>query len=160
EKNTASQSTFLQGKAVYMTYCSSCHGRDRNGDEPLFPSLVGLSQKMTKEQALAKIRDGSGRMPAFKSLLNGKEEAIVAFLFDVTGKRGSQTDADIFEIQTNNRSQNKVVGEDADTTSVYLNLTPYGHFNDIDGHPAIKPPWGTLNAINLNTGEYAWQIPV
>ncbi len=23
----------------------------------------------------------------------------------------------------------------------------------------MKPPWGTLNAINLNTGQYAWKIP-
>ena len=31
---------------------------------------------------------------------------------------------------------------------------------DPDGYPAIAPPWGTLNAINLNTGEYAWKIPL
>ena len=29
-----------------------------------------------------------------------------------------------------------------------------------EGYPAIAPPWGTLNAINLNTGEYAWKIPL
>jgi outer membrane protein assembly factor BamB len=36
----------------------------------------------------------------------------------------------------------------------------YRRFLDSDGYPAIKPPWGTLNAINLNTGEYAWKIPL
>ena len=35
----------------------------------------------------------------------------------------------------------------------------YNKFLDPDGYPAVKPPWGTLNAINLNTGEYAWKIP-
>ena len=35
----------------------------------------------------------------------------------------------------------------------------YNKFLDPDGYPAIAPPWGTLNAINLNTGEYAWKIP-
>ncbi len=37
-------------------------------------------------------------------------------------------------------------------------MTAYAEFVDRDGHPAIKPPWGTLNAINLNTGEYEWKI--
>jgi quinoprotein glucose dehydrogenase len=35
----------------------------------------------------------------------------------------------------------------------------YTRFYDPDGYPAVVPPWGTLNAINLNTGEYAWKIP-
>ena len=39
-------------------------------------------------------------------------------------------------------------------------MTAYGYFNDPTGHPAIKPPWGTLSAINLNTGELAWKIPL
>src|SRR5207244_2784997 len=37
-------------------------------------------------------------------------------------------------------------------------LTGYRRFLDPDGYPAIAPPWGTLNAINLNTGEYVWKI--
>ena len=35
----------------------------------------------------------------------------------------------------------------------------YNKFLDPDGYPAIEPPWGTLNAINLDTGEIAWKIP-
>ena len=38
-------------------------------------------------------------------------------------------------------------------------LTGYNRFLDPDGYPATAPPWGTLNAINLNTGEYLWKIP-
>jgi quinoprotein glucose dehydrogenase len=42
---------------------------------------------------------------------------------------------------------------------------PYGHtgyiqIRDHEGYPGIKPPWGVLNAINLNTGEFAWQVPL
>ena len=61
------------------------------------------------------------------------------------------------EMQNNKLS---IRESDADTTSVYLDITPFSHFRDIDGHPAIKPPWGELNAINLNTGEYVWTIPI
>ena len=39
-------------------------------------------------------------------------------------------------------------------------FTGYNRFLDPDGYPATAPPWGTLNAINLNTGEYAWKIPL
>src|SRR6185369_14718151 len=39
-------------------------------------------------------------------------------------------------------------------------FTGYHKFLDPDGYPAIAPPWGTLSAINLNTGEYAWKIPL
>ena len=39
-------------------------------------------------------------------------------------------------------------------------FTGYRKFLDPDGYPATAPPWGTLNAINLNTGEYAWKIPL
>jgi quinoprotein glucose dehydrogenase len=36
----------------------------------------------------------------------------------------------------------------------------YERWKDPDGYPAIKPPWGTLSAIDLNTGEYRWRIPL
>lgn len=38
--------------------------------------------------------------------------------------------------------------------------TGYNKFLTREGYPAIKPPWGTLSAINLNTGDFVWQIPL
>jgi quinoprotein glucose dehydrogenase len=40
------------------------------------------------------------------------------------------------------------------------NFTGYNKWHDPEGYPAVAPPWGTLNAINLNTGDYAWKIPL
>ncbi len=39
-------------------------------------------------------------------------------------------------------------------------MTGYNKFLTQEGYPGIKPPWGTLNAIDLNTGKRVWQIPL
>ena len=36
----------------------------------------------------------------------------------------------------------------------------YNYLLDHEGYPGIKPPWGLLTAIDLNTGEFAWQVPL
>jgi len=38
--------------------------------------------------------------------------------------------------------------------------TGYHKLLDQDGYPAVKPPWGTLNAIDLSKGEIVWQVPL
>lgn len=146
EKEAADQTVFAQGKSIYMTYCVACHGKDKNGDEPNYPSLVGLKNRMTREAALDKIKKGGGKMPAFASVVKGKEKGIIAFLYE-----REQNSSKVTKMET---------GQTKAGADKYLNLTAYGHFRDPDGNPALRPPWGTLNAINLSTGDYEWQIPL
>lgn len=160
ENRKAVKSIFNQGKSLYMKYCATCHGRDRNGVEPIHPPLLNLKTKLSKEIALQKIKSGSGRMPSFSAILQGKEEALIAFLFDEQNARPSQGEADLFEIHNNRLSVKEIEKEFMDTADMYLNMTPFSHWNDPNGHPAIKPPWGMLNAINLNTGDFEWRIPI
>ena len=160
DNNSSPLSTYNQGKALYLRYCASCHGKDRNGDEPVNPSLRNLKDKLSREVALGKIMNGSGRMPSFSTILQGKEEAILAFLFETRDTRPSRAEADLFEIHSNQMSIKDIEKVKPDTAPLYLNMTPFSHWYDPNGKPAIKPPWGTLSAINLNTGEYEWQIPV
>jgi quinoprotein glucose dehydrogenase len=144
ELETKNQSIFQQGKSVYMTYCVSCHGQDKNGDEPNYPSLIGLKNRMTREAALDKIKKGGGKMPAFASVVKGKEKGMIAFLYE-----REQNALQATKMET---------GQTKAGADKYLNLTAYGHFRDPNGNPALRPPWGTLNAVNLSTGEYEWQI--
>jgi quinoprotein glucose dehydrogenase len=159
-KSSVTQYTVAQGQAVYMSYCSSCHGRDKNGDEPNNPSLMGIQSRMTQGDALKKILQGSGRMPGFAALIKGKEEALMGYLYESKTKL-SRTDSYLKEIMENKLSTTRnPEAEEADTSSIYLDVTAYGHFRDPEGRPALKPPWGELNAIDLNTGEYAWKVRI
>ena len=148
------------GKKIYTTYCASCHKGDRKGDEPIYPSLVDLKKRMSEAEALNKIKSGGGKMPPFASILNGHEDGIIDFLFEKTDHSLLQNERDLSEIRNNRLSNIEVKKEKADTATNYLNVTAYAQLEDSEGRPAIKPPWGTLNAINLNTGEYEWTIPV
>lgn len=146
EKEAKDQTVFEQGRTIYMTYCVACHGKDKNGDEPTYPSLIGLKNRMTREAALDKIKKGGGKMPAFASVIKGKEKGILAFLFE--------------RPQDSNKVTKMETGQTKPGADKYLNLTAYGHFRDPNGNPALRPPWGTLSAINLTTGDYEWQVLV
>jgi quinoprotein glucose dehydrogenase len=150
------------GKKIYTAYCASCHKADRTGDEPLYPSLVDLKKRMPETDALNKIRSGGGKMPPFAAIIKGHEEAIIHYLYEKTDKSLLRNERDLSEIRSNRSSNIEVKKETEinDTATTYLNVLAYALVKDPEGRPAIKPPWGTLNAINLNTGEYEWTIPV
>lgn len=142
------------GKSVYTTYCAACHKADRSGEEPLYPSLKELKKRMTEEQALKKIQKGGGKMPPFESIIKGNEKALINFLFD----KRSREDADLEEMMSNQGAtpDKKTTAEDL---PVYLNTAAYALLKDDSGRPFVKPPYATLNAIDLNSGEYLFRVP-
>jgi quinoprotein glucose dehydrogenase len=125
-------------KALYMSQCSVCHGDKMTGSPPAMPSLVGVGDRLSPQQIGETIRNGKGRMPAFTNFDDGQFYALIDFL--VSGN-----------------SKELPSSEPAPHESKYR-FTGYHRFLDPEGYPAIAPPWGTLNAINLNTGEYLWKI--
>ena len=130
----------LSGKGIYQSQCTICHRDDMKGSPPLFPSLVGVSDRMTQEQIADRIRKGAGRMPGFPNLSADEVNALVKFVSEGENKELSSS-------------------QPAPPLMRYR-FSGYTRFHDLDGYPAVAPPWGTLNAINLNTGEYAWTIPL
>jgi quinoprotein glucose dehydrogenase len=134
---------FERGRVTYMKHCSSCHGAEKKGMPPTFPSLLNF--KKSEKEILAKIRQGGGAMPGYKGVLTANEErAIMAFLYD-------RKDSGIDVPQATGNAK---------TAVKYANITGYSTWSDPSGNPAIKAPWATLNALNLSTGEYEWQIPL
>jgi quinoprotein glucose dehydrogenase len=125
-------------KAAYLSQCGVCHGDKMAGSPPAIPSLIGIVDKMTSDQINATIKNGKGRMPGFPNLSPGQLAALVDFLANGESKELS--------------------GVGPELLAMKYRFTGYRRFLDPDGYPAIAPPWGTLNAINLNTGEYLWKI--
>lgn len=136
----AKASAATSGRRLYIQNCAGCHRDDLGGSPPEFPSLKSLGAKMD-DGALDKVlRAGVGRMPGFAHLGVSSLTALKAFLLKGEEKELIVTPA-------------SSVYEQAFTTD------GYNKFLDPDGYPAIAPPWGTLNAISLDTGNYAWKIP-
>jgi len=88
--------------------------------------------------------------------------AIALFLLSGNNRKLFQQESDLLEIRQNRSAMAAVRPKDntADTASVYLNVLAYAPFKGSGNYPAIRPPWGVLNAIDLSTGEYVWKIPV
>jgi quinoprotein glucose dehydrogenase len=125
-------------QSTYMTQCGMCHGETMAGSPPTFPSLQGIGTKLSETQIALTIRNGKGRMPGFPNLEDTEVYRLIDFL--VTGKN------------------KEVENEGLPLPGMEYHFTGYHRFLDPDGYPAIAPPWGTLNAINLQTGEYVWKI--
>ncbi|MCC6462146.1 MAG: PQQ-binding-like beta-propeller repeat protein [Saprospiraceae bacterium] len=132
------------GEANYLAFCASCHRPDRSGNAASgYPSLLGLAQRRKQPELLALISAGKGMMPGFPQLSAGQKKAIVAYLLD---KEKKETAAQ--------------AGSGATPAPLPYRHTGYHKFLDSQGLPGLAPPWGTLSAIDLNTGEYRWRIPL
>jgi quinoprotein glucose dehydrogenase len=111
------------------------------GSPPEFPSLQHISDKLDEGEVRSVLRQGAGRMPSFARLTGAEMNAIVSYVVYGQDSALTATEGKPSPIQQRFR------------------IDGYNKFLDPDGYPAVKPPWGTLSAINLNTGEYAWKIP-
>lgn len=133
------------GRSLYNTHCIACHGKDMMGNGSTIPSLVQLNKRMNESQLRKIIDNGRNMMPAVKSVSETEKAAIANFLLDLQEK--------------------EITGDRPATAADKRNVVPYvntgyNRFYDAEGYPGIKPPWGTLNAVNLNTGKLLWKVPL
>jgi len=129
------------GKALYQSNCASCHREDLTGAPPQFPSLLKTGDHYTMNELQALIREGRGRMPGFSNLSAAANRAISRYVLN-------GVDESVAPSSDRPNPIDQKYTHDG-----------YNKFLDPDGYPAIAPPWGTLNAIDLNKGRIAWQIP-
>lgn len=131
---------------LYQQLCMSCHGPNREGNAAQnIPSLAGVGAKLKQEDIIALLRTGKGVMPSFNFIPDPAKEALAQYL--VAPDAAVQSDARAGE----------AAASLASVMRTPWGTTGYNRFFDPDGYPAVRPPWGTLNAIDLNTGEYVWK---
>jgi len=135
-----------KGETLYQDQCAVCHGPGRQGSPPDIPSLIDVAARMPAGAIASTIAGGRGRMPGFPQLSEGDRAALVEFL--QTGKSAPPSV----------KRELEPTGQPAKRPD-YM-MTGYNKFRDIDGYPAVVPPWGTLNAVDLNTGRYLWKVPL
>jgi quinoprotein glucose dehydrogenase len=128
------------GKALYQAYCASCHRADLRGNPPEFPSLAGIGERRSVDDVALSVRQGGGRMPGFSQLHAVARRAIVQYVVSGTSVRVDASRPMPFDVG--------------------YSLDGEARFNDPDGFPAVRPPWGTLTAIDMNRAAIAWQVPL
>ena len=141
-----------RGAALYDRNCAICHEADLSGGPSNYPGLVGVRARLGDARILANIHNGKGRMPAFPHLTDTDTAAILRFL--------GPAPATLRPLPEVSSKQEAVSASAPAEGAAKYRFTGYRKFLDPDGYPAIVPPWGTLNALDLNTGEYLWKVPL
>jgi quinoprotein glucose dehydrogenase len=131
-------------KSLYLNQCAVCHGEKMAGSPPAIPSLLDVGKKMSSKDVGATIKNGKGRMPGFNILDDEQMYALIDYVMS-GGKE---------------QENKEVASAGPPSPAMKYHFTGYHRFYDPEGYPGVAPPWGTLSAINLNTGEYVWKIPL
>ncbi|HEY7120849.1 MAG TPA: PQQ-binding-like beta-propeller repeat protein [Tepidisphaeraceae bacterium] len=126
------------GRTVYEKNCMPCHGPNREG-LAVNPSLLGVSQRLKDADVLALLKTGKGIMPAAPQLTDADKKVLLDYLFD----------RDRPNLKPAARPERPGYRDGG-----------YPKLLDNQNYPGTKPPWGLLNAIDLNTGKIAWRVPL
>jgi len=130
------------GLRLYTQNCMSCHGPDRKGSGN-YPSIVGIENKYDPRSFVEFINNGRRMMPAFKHLNQEDKDAIAAFVLNRQKEQLKQYTGKLSALDSFRKLPYQISG--------------YNKFLTKSGLPALAPPWGTLSAVDLNTGEYVWK---
>jgi len=137
------------GMLLYRQQCSSCHGMDMGGGDTnpslaTYPSLLNLPYDEESFKGL--IATGRNTMPPFSHLSEEQRTAIASYVLNLES-----------------RQKERYVRSEKEAVPEYFE-SPYrvtgGKFLTPEGYPAVAPPWGHLSAIDLNSGELLWKVPL
>lgn len=152
-----------KGAETYTRRCALCHGSDLKGD-PFGenPPLIGIFDRLGRDDFETIVRDGKGEMPAFDYLTKSEFENLVAYVEQA--EKAELMESDLPDGDSTDGDAAGGDSVDVDSANTFMQSdrkfrsTGYNRFLDPDGYPALSPPWGTLTAIDLNRAELLWQV--
>jgi len=133
------------GQGLYISHCSSCHRTDKKGNGAEIPGLLQIGLRLSETEINHIIVDGRRRMPSFSQLSPVERKAIIQYL--LTGQS-------VKAVSKPEQKKNGFPYQPAYHAKIWEKVY------DQNRYPAVKPPWGTLSAIDLKTGGYLWQVPL
>ena len=125
------------GQRIFERTCAACHGVNRQGTPTQAPPLVEV--KGTTEDIEKVITQGRNAMPAFGQFQTRELRALSTYLKTAPGA---------------------TAGAGPTRAADRYTIDGYPLFLDQNGVPAISPPWGTLNSVDLVTGDLLWKVPL
>lgn len=145
-----------RGAVLFNVLCSACHERDdskQNSIDPMYPNLAGVGKRLQRNEIDNILKSGRGRMPSFQHISEKDRDEIIKYLTVID------------KVSVENESKVDIAPNEIVKSQVFPYIPPYLNngnvqFRDQNNYPAVKPPWGTLNAIDMNTGEYKWSVPL
>jgi quinoprotein glucose dehydrogenase len=140
KKEIPQNAASVTGAQLYQINCAACHGADKMGNhDGSYPSLANLEKRLKPAQIEAILQNGRGMMPSFTHIYEAERKSIIAYLSNQESKESVKIDS---------------------KTQVPYQHTGYNRWYDRNGYPVSQPPWGTLTAVDLNTGQRKWQVPL
>jgi quinoprotein glucose dehydrogenase len=126
------------GEKIYQKDCAACHGVDRIG-VGVAPPLRGLRHRLKDADVVALWRTGRGLMPPAPPMSGNEQKALLDYLFLRDGLEPAPS---------------------AKPARPAYTFAGYTRLLDQENYPGCKPPWGTLNCLDLNTGKIRWKVPL
>jgi quinoprotein glucose dehydrogenase len=142
DKPKKTETNLEAGQRLYKSFCMSCHGTERQGGGN-YPTLVGVEKTYHEPQFMQLVSSGRRMMPAFGQLAESEKKALASFILNLRQEQNKK-----FEVPARPENEWFVMP---------YTSTGYNKFLTKEGYPAVNPPWGTLNAIDLATGQYIWK---
>jgi quinoprotein glucose dehydrogenase len=173
-----------QGLAAFQNNCQVCHGADLLGVLPGTPSLVGVTDRMGEDAIKAIVTGGRGQMRPVSSITEVELNAVIGYLgtFGAAGRRGgggrgrggpagtfppgpvvaaggaphpplpTRGPGPVYPGNGGNAGNN-AYPEDVTEVPPVRYMSDYGVMASW-----TKPPYTTLTAYDLNSGEIKWQV--
>ena len=132
------------GKIIYTQNCMKCHGTEMQGGGN-YPSIVGSDKKYTVSSFSQLVTTGKRMMPGNNVLNIAEKTALASYVLNVKNAQQVKYTGELSKLLPSQKTS--------------YGFTGYNKFLTPEGYPAIRPPWGSLTAIDLKTGAHVWKIP-